>query len=96
MRIPKKGDLVYIKNLEPVFCRYDYPYFEGFGIIGTLYKTRDTRGYFNFELTELNKINIRRGDRPHVYQKMGLTWKLVRTISFQKLKLLVRQYKERR
>lgn len=94
MRIPKKGELVYIKQLHP-FDEYKYPYFEAFGVMGDLYPNNPMNlgGYFKFSITEPNIVhNRRRMGRHSVYQNTGLTWRRIRTVSFQKLKLLVRNY----
>lgn len=98
--MPKPGELVYIKQLH-YFDEYKYPYFEAFGIMGNLYRdTVDipaTRSYFNFHITEPNIVRLRSSHgRPRVYPHTALTWERVRTVSFQKLKLLIRDYRLRR
>lgn len=98
MGIPKTGDLVYIKQLHP-FDEYKYPYFEAFGVMGDLYPNNPMNlgGYFKFSITEPNVVRNRRSmGRHRVYQNTGLTWGRIRTVSFQKLKLLVKAYKLRR
>ncbi len=94
MHVPKVGELVYIKNLNETYNENDYPYFESFGLIQKRHKTvpnTNNRSYFNFLITEPKEnLNLK---AKQLYPKVILTWKLVRTISFEKLKLLVRKWR---